>query len=76
MLIVLYIKNTTMKFAGWLIKSGLTVAGAGIYLLVRRFFRKVKKTTKDRLEKVEAKLEKKSTPELPAENANMYLPIV
>lgn len=63
-----------MKFASWLIKSGLTVAGAGVYLLVRRFFRKVKRKTKDTIEKVEARLEKKSTPELTPENVNMYLP--
>jgi len=63
-----------MKFASLLIKSGLTVAGAGLYLLFRRFVRKVKKTTKDTIEKVENKLEKKSTPELPQENVNMYVP--
>ena len=63
-----------MKFAGWLIKSGLTVAGAGLYLLVRKFFKKVKRATKDTIEKVETKLEKKSLEEHPQENANMYVP--
>jgi len=63
-----------MKFASLLIKSGLTVAGAGLYLLFRRFFRKIKRTTKDTIEKVETKLEKKSIEEHPQENANMYVP--
>lgn len=60
-----------MKFASLLIKSGLTVAGAGLYLLFRRFVRKVKRTTKDAIEKVEDKLEKKPTMELPQNNVNI-----
>ena len=63
-----------MKFASWLIKSGLTVAGAGAYLLVRGFFRKVKRKTKDTREKIEARLDKKSTSKRPEENVNMYVP--
>jgi hypothetical protein len=33
-----------MKLAGSLIKSGLTVAGAGIFLAFRKLFKKKKKT--------------------------------
>ena len=44
MQIVLYTKNTSMKLAGSLIKSGLTVAGAGIFLFLRKLFKKKKKT--------------------------------
>ena len=42
-LIVLYQKNTSMKLAGALIKSGLTVAGAGIFLFFKKLFKKKKK---------------------------------
>jgi GH25 family lysozyme M1 (1,4-beta-N-acetylmuramidase) len=63
-----------MKFAAFLIKSGLTVASAGLYLLARRFFRKVKRTAKETIEKVEHKLEKNSPVEDPENNANLYMP--
>ena len=72
-----------MKFASLLIKSGLTVAGAGLYLLVKRFVRKAKRTTKDAIEKVEDtiekvgdKLEKKSTDKLPQGNVNIPIAYV
>ena len=58
MLIVLYQKNTFMKLASMLLKAGVATAGTGIYLLFRRFFRKVKKTTNDAAEKVETKIVK------------------
>ena len=64
-----------MKFANLLIRSGLTVAGAGFYLLFKRFVRKVKRTAKETIEKVEDKLEKKNSPvEGPEENVNLYMP--
>jgi len=44
-----------MKLAGTLMKSGLAVAGAGIYLFFRRIFKKVKKTE----EKIEEKIKTK-----------------
>ena len=74
MLIVLQLENTTMTFATFLIKSGLTVAGAGLYLLARRFFRKVKRTAKETIEKIEHKLGKKSPVIDPENNANLYMP--
>ena len=45
-----------MKLASMLLKAGVATAGAGIYLLFRRFFTKVKKTTHDTAEKIETKL--------------------
>ena len=47
-----------MKLASMLLKAGVATAGAGIYLLFNRFFRKVKKTTNDTAEKIETKLVK------------------
>ncbi len=47
-----------MKLASMLLKAGLATAGTGIYLMFRRMFRKVKKTTEDAAEKVETKLVK------------------
>ena len=47
-----------MKLASMLLKAGVATAGAGIYLLFNRFFRKVKKTTNDKAEKIETKLVK------------------
>ena len=55
MLIVLYQKNTSMKLAGTLFKSGLAVAGAGIYLFFRRLFKKAKKTEKEIEKKIKSK---------------------
>ena len=54
-----------MNLASMLLKAGIATAGTGIYLLFRRFFRKVKKTTNDTAEKIETKLvkaKKKVTP--------------
>ena len=45
-----------MKLASMLLKAGLATAGTGIYLLFRRFFKKVKKTTNDTVEKIETKM--------------------
>lgn len=50
-----YWENTSMKFAGILFKSGLAVAGAGVYLFFRRLLKKAKKTE----QKIEKKIEKK-----------------
>ncbi|HEU4861588.1 MAG TPA: hypothetical protein VFT15_17205 [Chitinophagaceae bacterium] len=47
-----------MNLASMLLKAGIATAGTGIYLLFRRFFRKVKKTTNDTAEKIETKLVK------------------
>lgn len=47
-----------MNIASMLLKAGVATAGTGIYLLFRRFFRKVKKTTNDTAEKVETKIVK------------------
>lgn len=47
-----------MKLASMLFKAGVATAGTGIYLLFRRFFKKVKKTTNDTVEKIEETLEK------------------
>jgi len=44
-----------MKIAGTLVKSGLAVAGAGIYLFFRRLFKKAKKTEKEIEEKIKTK---------------------
>jgi hypothetical protein len=44
-----------MKLAGTLFKSGLAVAGAGIYLFFRRLFKKAKNTEKTIEKKVKAK---------------------
>jgi hypothetical protein len=55
MLIVLVSENTSMKLAGTLFKSGLAVAGAGIYLFFRRMLKKAKKTE----EKIEKKIKTK-----------------
>ena len=49
-LIVLGVKNTSMNLAGTLFKSGLAVAGAGIYLFFRRMLKKAKKT-EEKIEK-------------------------
>ena len=48
-----------MKLASMLLKAGIATAGTGIYLLFRRFFKKVKEITTDTAEKIEEKLEKK-----------------
>lgn len=40
-----------MKLAGSLIKSGLTVAGAGIFLFIRKLFKRKKKTKTTKAEK-------------------------
>jgi len=53
-----------MKLAGTLFKSGLAVAGAGIYLFFRRLFKKAKKTEKEIEKKIKTKkaaVAKKST---------------
>ena len=47
-----------MKLAGTLVKSGLAVAGAGIYLFFRRLFKKAKKTEKEIEEKIKTKKKK------------------
>jgi len=47
-----------MKLASMLLKAGVATAGTGLYLLFRRFFRKVKKTTNDTAEKIETKIVK------------------
>ena len=47
-----------MNIANMLLKAGVATAGTGIYLLFRRFFRIVKKTTNDTAEKVETKIVK------------------
>lgn len=47
-----------MKIASMLLKAGLATAGTGIYLMIRRLFRKVKKTTNDAAEKIETKMVK------------------
>ena len=47
-----------MNLASTLLKAGVATAGAVIYLLFRRFFRKAKKTTNDTAEKIETKLAK------------------
>lgn len=47
-----------MKLASMLLKAGVATAGAGIYLVFRRLFRKVKKTTNDTAEKIETKIVK------------------
>ena len=47
-----------MNIASMLLKAGVATAGTGIYLLFRRFFRKVKKTTNDTAEKIETKIVK------------------
>jgi len=52
-----------MKLAGTLVKSGLAVAGAGIYLFFRRLFKKAKKTEKEIEEKIKTK--KKKAPKKP-----------
>ena len=44
-----------MKLAGILVKSGLAVAGAGVYLFFKRLVKKAKKTE----EKIEKKIDKK-----------------
>jgi len=55
MLIVFVSKNTSMKLAGTLVKSGLAVAGAGVYMFFRRLVKKAKKTE----EKIEEKIKTK-----------------
>ena len=53
-----------MTLAGALVKSGLAVAGAGIYLFFRRLLKKAKKVEKKIEEKVKTKkkaVAKKST---------------
>ena len=47
-----------MKLASMLFKAGVATAGTGIYLFIRRFFKKVKKTTNDTAEKIETKVVK------------------
>lgn len=47
-----------MKLASMLLKAGVATAGTGLYLLFRRLFRKVKKTTNDTAEKIETKIVK------------------
>jgi len=54
-LIVLAMENTSMKLAAILFKSGLAVAGAGIYLFFRRLVKKAKKTEKEIEKKVKTK---------------------
>jgi len=44
-----------MKLAGTLVKSGLAVAGAGVYMFFRRLVKKAKKTE----EKIEDKIKTK-----------------
>ena len=44
-----------MKLAGTLVKSGLAVAGAGVYMFFRRLLKKAKKTE----EKIEEKIKTK-----------------
>lgn len=54
-----------MNLASMLLKAGIATAGTGIYLLFRKAFRKVKKTTNDTAEKIETKIvkaKKKVTP--------------
>lgn len=65
-----------MKFATLLIKSGLTVASAGLYLLARKFFRKVKRTTENVIEKAEDKPERKPKLEQPQNNVNIPIAYV
>lgn len=62
-----------MKFADFLIKTGLKVAGAGLYLLARKFVRKLKRKAKVTIEKVEHKLEKKPTVDV---KNNENIPVV
>ena len=47
-----------MTLGSMLLKGGAAMAGAGIYLLFKRFVRKVKKTTNKTAEKIETKLVK------------------
>lgn len=69
-------RKTIMKFATLLIKSGLTVASAGLYLLARKFFRKVKRTTENVIEKAEDKPERKPKLEQPQNNVNIPIAYV
>lgn len=53
-----------MKLAGTLVKSGLAVAGAGVYMFFRRLLKKAKKTEEKIEEKIQTKkkaVAKKST---------------
>ena len=47
-----------MALAGTLLKSGLAVAGAGIFLFFRRLLKKVKKTEEKIEEKIKSKTKK------------------
>jgi hypothetical protein len=55
MLIVFVSKNTSMKLAGTLVKSGLAVAGAGVYMFFRRLVKNAKKTEEKNEEKIKTK---------------------
>ena len=45
-----------MKLESMLFKAGVATAGTGLYLMIRRLFRKVKKTTEETAENIETKI--------------------
>ncbi len=61
-----------MKLAGTLIKSGLAVAGTGIYLFFRKVFKKAKKAEKEIEEKIKPKKKAviKKSPAIPRQKKN------